>query len=80
MEENSCCDVMLCSLGLICQVAVFLIMGVVKMMNSYFFVVDEFRSKLIKKIDNLQMFYNEEFGDKISIAELQTNFAQKNAV
>lgn len=44
------------------QVALFLIMGAVKMMNSYFFIVDEFRSKIIKKIDNLQMFYNEEFG------------------
>lgn len=35
MEENSCCDVMLCSLGLICQVAVFLIGRCVSQSSSH---------------------------------------------
>lgn len=40
------------------QVGIFLVMGVIKMYASYMFVVDEYRGRIIKKIDNLQMFEN----------------------
>lgn len=40
------------------QVGIFLAMGVIKMYNSYIFVVEEYRGRIIKKIDNLQMFDN----------------------
>lgn len=40
------------------QVGIFLVMGVIKMYNSYIFVVEEYRGRIIKKIDNLQMFEN----------------------
>ncbi len=40
------------------QVGIFLAMGVIKMYTSYMFVVDEYRGRIIKKIDNLQMFDN----------------------
>ena len=40
------------------QVGIFLVMGVIKMYTSYMFVVDEYRGRIIKKIDNLQMFDN----------------------
>lgn len=40
------------------QVGIFLVMGVIKMYTSYMFVVDEYRGRIIKKIDNLQMFEN----------------------
>lgn len=38
------------------QVVLFLIMGVVKLYTSYMFVVDDHRSRTIKKIDNLTKF------------------------
>jgi len=40
------------------QVAIFLITGVIKMYQSYNFILDEYRVRIIKKIDNLQKFYN----------------------
>ncbi len=40
------------------QVALFLVMGVIKMYQAYNFVVDEFRGRIIKKIDSLQKFEN----------------------
>ncbi len=40
------------------QVALFIVMGVVRMFQSYNFVVDEFRGRIIKKIDHLQKFEN----------------------
>lgn len=40
------------------QVALFLIMGVIKMYRAYNFVVDEFRGRIVKKIDSLQKFEN----------------------
>lgn len=40
------------------QVALFLVMGVISMYKSYIFIVDEFRGRIIKKIDNLQKFDN----------------------
>lgn len=40
------------------QVAIFLITGVIKMYQSYNFILDEYRGRIIKKIDNLQKFYN----------------------
>lgn len=39
-------------------VAFLLIMGIVKMYQSYFYMVDNFRSGIIRKINNLQMFQN----------------------
>ena len=38
--------------------ALFLVMGVIKMYQAYNFVVDEFRGRIVKKIDNLQKFDN----------------------
>lgn len=38
------------------QVAVFLIMGAMKFVNSYFFVVDDLRKRTIRQIDILQKF------------------------
>lgn len=38
------------------QVVLFLIMGVVKLYTSYMFVVDDYRARVIKKIDNLTKF------------------------
>ncbi len=40
------------------QVGLFLIMGVIKMYQAYAFITDEFRGRIIKKIDNLQKFDN----------------------
>ena len=41
------------------QVALFLIMGVIAYLQAYFFIVDEYRHRVIKKIDNLEKFYNQ---------------------
>ena len=38
------------------QVGIFLIMGVVKMYQSYIFVTDEYRGRIVKKVDTLQRF------------------------
>lgn len=40
------------------QIGVFIITGVIKMYKSYLFIVDEYRGRVIKKIDNLQKFEN----------------------
>ena len=40
------------------QVALFLVMGVIKMYQSYMFVTDEYKGRIWKKIDNLQKFDN----------------------
>ncbi len=40
------------------QVVIFLTMGVIKMYRSYMFVTDEYRGRIVKKIDNLQKFEN----------------------
>ncbi len=40
------------------QVALFLAMGVITMFKAYNYVVDEFRGRIVKKIDNLQKFEN----------------------
>lgn len=40
------------------QVGLFLVMGVIKMYQAYTFITDEFRGRIIKKIDNLQKFEN----------------------
>lgn len=57
------------------QVATFLIMGVIKMYQAYGFVVDEFRGRMIKKIDNLQKFENytlslSDVKEKTSVSDL----------
>lgn len=38
------------------QVILFLIMGVVKLYTNYMFMIDDYRSRVIKKIDNLTKF------------------------
>ena len=40
------------------QVALFLIMGVISMYRAHNFITDEFRGRIVKKIDNLQKFEN----------------------
>jgi hypothetical protein len=40
------------------QVGIFLLMGAIKMYNSYLFVVDEYRGRVVKKTNSLEMFYN----------------------
>ena len=40
------------------QVCIFLVMGTIKMYQAFFFVKDEFRGRIVKKINNLEMFYN----------------------
>lgn len=40
------------------QVGIFVIMGCIKMYNSFIFVTDEFRGRVVKKTNNLEMFYN----------------------
>jgi len=56
------------------QVSIFLIMGVMKMMNSYLFIIDEYRGRIIKKINNIEKFQNYVGGiqnDKLEIKEEQ---------
>lgn len=38
------------------QVALFLLIGVTRMLRTYFFMTDEYRARIVKKIDLLQMF------------------------
>lgn len=38
------------------QVVLFLLIGGIKMLKSMFFIIDEYRARTIKKIDNLQKF------------------------
>lgn len=38
------------------QVGLFLVMGFIKMFSAYSFVINEFRGRIIKKIDNLEKF------------------------
>lgn len=45
------------------QVALFLIMGVISYLQAYFFIVDEYRHRIIKKIDNLEKFDNQTGGN-----------------
>lgn len=40
------------------QVAIFLIMGCIKMYNSFMFVTGEYRTRIVNKTNNLEMFYN----------------------
>ena len=40
------------------QVGLFLIMGTIKMIRSYIFITDEYRGRIVKKTNNLEMFYN----------------------
>lgn len=43
----------------ILQVAVFLITGTMKMYNSYLFITGEYRGRVVKKINALEMFHND---------------------
>ncbi|MBO5981360.1 MAG: hypothetical protein J6Q24_02820 [Clostridia bacterium] len=43
----------------ILQVAVFLISGTVKMYNSFLFITGEYRGRIVKKVNALEMFYND---------------------
>lgn len=40
------------------QVALFLLIGVARMNNSYIFITDEYRGRIVKKINMLEMFLN----------------------
>lgn len=40
------------------QVGLFLLMGTIKMIRSYIFIIDEYRGRVVKKTNNLEMFYN----------------------
>lgn len=40
------------------QVAIFLIMGCTKMYNSFMFVTGEYRTRIVNKTNNLEMFHN----------------------
>lgn len=40
------------------QIMIIIIMGVVKMYDSYYYVVEEYRNRVIKKVDLLQKFEN----------------------
>lgn len=40
------------------QVAMFIGMGAITMYKSFTFITDEYRGRIIKKINNLEMFYN----------------------
>lgn len=51
------------------QIGIFFIAGVIKMYQSYMFVVDEYRGRIVKKIDNLQMFENYINSEKITEVE-----------
>lgn len=44
------------------QVTIFLVMGMIAYLQAFFFVVDEYRHRVIKKIDNLEKFENETRG------------------
>lgn len=44
---------------MVLQVGIFLIMGVVKLQQAQIYVTDEYRSRIIKKIDTLEMFEND---------------------
>ena len=51
------------------QIGIFFITGIIKMYQSYMFVVDEYRGRIVKKIDNLQMFENYINSEKITEVE-----------
>lgn len=51
------------------QIGIFFITGVIKMYQSYMFVVDEYRGRIVKKIDNLQKFENYINSEKITEVE-----------
>lgn len=57
------------------QVGLFLVMGVIKMYQAYAFITDEFRGRIIKKIDNLQKFDN--FINSLPKEGLQENKTQE---
>ena len=41
------------------QISIFLLIGITTMYRSRFFVTEEYRGRLVKKIDCLQMFEND---------------------
>lgn len=51
------------------QIGIFFIAGVIKMYQSYMFIVDEYRGRIIKKIDNLQKFENHINSEKVTEVE-----------
>ncbi len=53
------------------QTVMFLIMGVSAYMQSYFFITDNYRSRLIRKMDYLQMFKNSVTSDKNDKKEIR---------
>lgn len=55
------------------QVVLFLLMGVIKMQQNYLFIVDDYRGRIVKKIDKLTMFDAEccEDGQTVAIEQNQ---------
>lgn len=51
------------------QVAIFILVGVTRMNNSYLFITSEYRGRIVKKINILEMFFN--------IVSTENNFQQK---
>ena len=49
------------------QVCCFIAMGVIKLMRSFYFMVNDYRARIIKKIDNLQKFENDTYGGENSV-------------
>lgn len=45
-------------IGAIFQVCLYLVFGVLSMTSAYLFVVDDYRNRVVRKIDNLKKFYN----------------------
>ena len=41
------------------QVTIFVITGTIKMYNSYLFITGEYRGRIVKKVNTLEMFYND---------------------
>ena len=54
VENFSYIDVLWNSL----HVGLFILMGTIKMIRSYIFITDEYRGRIVKKTNNLDMFYN----------------------
>lgn len=55
------------------QVAIFLIMGCIKMYNSFLFITGEYRTRVVRKTNNLEMFYNYIVSQGIVEKPVETN-------
>ena len=55
------------------QVGIFLVMGLIRMFRFYIFVTDEYRGRIIKKIDNLIKFKNYKMAGEFSEQKVGKN-------